>query len=472
MPKRSGTGYAFMLLLFDLCLTQVALYLASVARRHLPFGLELGRATTAYLPLNVYLTVGGLWLVIFVLLSVYDLRQKPRVTDELQRVVVAVAIATLVFAGALYVSFRDVPRLLFAYFFVLDLLLLVGFRLVTRLVFVLLRGKMDTSTRVLIIGAGKVGEEVARTIRQQEWSGLRAIGYLDDDPDKQAATPDGIPVLGTLAEASRVVQRETVDQVILALPLRAHRKMVSLVTELQRFPVDVKVVPDFFDLTFHHASIDHLGGIPLVGLRDSAIDPFQRLVKRVFDLIIAIPLAILLSPLMLIVAIVIKLDSKGAAIFSQPRVGENCELFSMYKFRSMGQEAQAQLGEIVMEADEGQIEYKFKDDPRVTRVGRMLRRTSLDELPQLFNVIKGEMSLVGPRPELPFLVERYEPWQRKRFAVPPGMTGWWQISGRSDRSMHLHVEDDLYYIQNYSLLLDLGILWRTIGVVLKGSGAY
>jgi lipopolysaccharide/colanic/teichoic acid biosynthesis glycosyltransferase len=144
----------------------------------------------------------------------------------------------------------------------------------------------------------------------------------------------------------------------------------------------------------------------------------------------------------------------------------------VYKFRSMVPDAESKLKDVAIETEDGSLIHKTKDDPRVTRVGRTLRRWSIDELPQLFNVIKGDMSLVGPRPELPLLVERYEPWQRKRFAVPPGMTGWWQISGRSERPMHLHVEDDLFYIQNYSLLLDLQILWKTAGVVLRRRGAF
>jgi lipopolysaccharide/colanic/teichoic acid biosynthesis glycosyltransferase len=144
----------------------------------------------------------------------------------------------------------------------------------------------------------------------------------------------------------------------------------------------------------------------------------------------------------------------------------------MYKFRSMIAGAEEHQDEVTEFTEDGKILHKVRDDPRVTRMGRRLRRMSLDELPQLFNVLKGDMSLVGPRPEMPWLVERYEPWQRKRFAVPQGMTSWWVISGRSDKPLHLHIEDDLYYIQNYSLLLDLQILWKTIGLVLKGRGAF
>jgi lipopolysaccharide/colanic/teichoic acid biosynthesis glycosyltransferase len=175
---------------------------------------------------------------------------------------------------------------------------------------------------------------------------------------------------------------------------------------------------------------------------------------------------------MLVIALAIKRDSPGPVIYNSRRVGENGKLFWMHKFRSMVQDADKQLEMVARYGPNGEILHKSPDDPRITRVGRFLRKTSLDELPQLFNVLKGEMSLVGPRPELPELVENYEPWQRKRFAVPQGITGWWQINGRSDKPMHLHTEDDIYYIQNYSLFLDVYILLKTAWVVLRGDGAY
>jgi len=172
------------------------------------------------------------------------------------------------------------------------------------------------------------------------------------------------------------------------------------------------------------------------------------------------------------VALAVKLDSPGPALFVQERIGENGQPFRMVKFRSMVVGAEQMSSSVITRNREGVVVHKKPDDPRVTRVGRFIRRSSLDELPQIINVLRGEMSLVGPRPELPWLVEHYESWQQRRFAVPPGMTGWWQINGRSDRLMHMHTEDDLYYIQNYSPWLDLQILWRTIGVVLHGRGAF
>jgi lipopolysaccharide/colanic/teichoic acid biosynthesis glycosyltransferase len=172
------------------------------------------------------------------------------------------------------------------------------------------------------------------------------------------------------------------------------------------------------------------------------------------------------------IALAIWLESGRPVLFRQQRVGENGQLFEMLKFRTMVPNAEEMRYLVERTDKEGRLIHKVPNDPRITRFGHYLRLTSLDELPQIFNILKGNMSLVGPRPELPYLVEKYETWQRKRFAVPPGLTGWWQINGRSDKPMHLNTEDDLYYVQNYSLLLDIQILFRTIGVVLRGRGAF
>ncbi|MCC7353235.1 MAG: sugar transferase [Anaerolineae bacterium] len=471
MHKRNGTNYIIFLTLSDLALTFWALFLATQARHYLPWGipLSLEEVRTPYI---VYALVAIIWVGVFFTLSVYDGRRTLRAIDEMQLVTAAVAVAALVCAGVLYLTYRELPRRIFIYFFVADLLFLLSFRGFLRMAFRFAGSRQRGSEQVLIIGAGKVGRECARRVWEQAWTGLTLVGYMDDDPEKQGQTYEGAPVLGPLAQTRDIVRNHQVDEVIIALPLRAHRSLEELVLALQEQPVRVRVVPDFFALAFFRATIEDFGGIPLIGLRDPAIDGLRRVVKRVFDLLIAVPATLVLLPFMGLIIIAIRLDSSGSAIFRQQRVGENGKKFWIYKFRSMVMDAEQRQTEVIQETPDGVVLLKRPDDPRVTRVGRFIRRTSLDELPQLFNILKGDMSLVGPRPELPYLVERYEPWQRKRLAVPPGLTGWWQISGRSERPMHLHTEDDLYYIQHYSPLLDLQILWRTIGVVLKGRGAF
>jgi exopolysaccharide biosynthesis polyprenyl glycosylphosphotransferase len=219
--------------------------------------------------------------------------------------------------------------------------------------------------------------------------------------------------------------------------------------------------------------VETIGNIPLIGLKEPVIQPHQRILKRAIDIIVSFLGLVVTLPISVATAVAIKMDSPGPVIFRQQRVGEGGKLFTMHKFRSMHEGAEKAERGLVERAINGPNQaFKIPNDERVTRVGRFLRRTSLDELPQLWNILKGDMSLVGPRPELPSLVEHYEPWQRKRFGVPQGLTGWWQIHDRSDKPMYWHTEDDLYYLQNYSLLLDLRIFALTFLAVIRGKGAY
>jgi exopolysaccharide biosynthesis polyprenyl glycosylphosphotransferase len=263
-----------------------------------------------------------------------------------------------------------------------------------------------------------------------------------------------------------------VDEIVVALPLGDHARLANITLALQRVPVHIRMVPDHFNLVFLWATVEDFGGIPLISLTEPAVSDFQRLVKRCFDLVLGTALTIFALPLMAVTALAIKLDSPGPAIYRQQRVGEKGELFQMYKFRSMVDSAEDHIGELIEPAPDGRIVYKHADDPRITRIGHFLRTFSLDELPQFFNVLKGDMSLVGPRPEMPWVLDIYEDWQFQRLTVPQGITGWWQINGRADKLMHEHTEEDLFYIKNYSLLLDLQILWRTPGAVVNRRGAF
>jgi exopolysaccharide biosynthesis polyprenyl glycosylphosphotransferase len=467
MTRRQETDRLVILGLADSALTLSALYLASWARYLIPWGPQLTWRFAA-LPWPVYLIAVLVWPVALSLTSAYGVRphSRRRLSAQLGSLLAGVGLALLVLAGALYFSYRLVPRRLVLYFGVIDFFLLTLARTVAHLL-----GRNGQVPRVLIAGAGKIGEEIAYQIRRHsdDWE---LVGFLDDDSEKTGIQVAGVPVLGTLDALEETVQSEQVDEVIFALPPRAHERLMRLVLNLGRLPVEVSVVPDYFDLAFFRTRMDELFGIPLIRLRASAVEGRARIAKRLLDLAIAIPTLALCIPLLPFIVLIIHLDSPGPALFRQVRVGENCRSLGVWKLRTMVQNADELLSQVIQEMPDGNVIYKRPDDPRVTRVGRFLRRFSLDELPQLWNVLKGEMSLVGPRPELPWLVEQYQDWQRKRFAVPPGITGWWQISGRSDRPMHLHVEDDLYYIQNYSIWLDLRILWRTIGVILSGKGAY
>ncbi len=452
----------------DALFVMVALAIADNLRpgmSDLPFLREvLGPAV----PLHLYLIFGLLWVFILTLLSVYDGRRNLYVVNELTNLTLGSLLASISLAGFLYLSYRDISRFLFIFFAVQAYIYTVSWRLIVRLAFHL-NQKHQNVRRVLIIGAGKVGLELHTQITQHPYMGLQVVGFLDDSTQKKGQNS---LILGTVLDTRNIVDANQIDDVVIALPRRAHDEVSKLVAELHDKSVKIWVIPDYFHLALHKAQIAEFAGFPMLDLRAPALSEYQRLIKRVFDLLLGITSLVIFSPIMLAITIAIKRGSPGPILYKSQRLGENGRLFRMYKFRSMVADAEQQLETVAQIDPNGNMLHKLPNDPRITRVGRFIRRTSLDELPQLFNVLSGEMSLVGPRPEIPALVERYEPWQRKRFAVPQGITGWWQINGRSDKPMHLHTEDDIYYIQNYSLLLDIIIILKTGWVVLRGNGAF
>lgn len=468
MLRRFGVNYAIFSLAMDASVVLAALVLAERCRPDLlwlPFSHKI--SSDMHLPTFVYVATPVLWVVALSLLSLYNPKAIFKVTDELRILLVGSGLAGLAAAGLLYLSYREVSRWLFVVFVVLAFALLCVWRTLARLATVW-AGKPPMATRrVLVVGAGEMGRVVGQLIEQYEWAGLRLVGYLDDEA---AAELNGL-LLGRVADVREVALAQRVDEVVLALPY-GDRRLEQVVKALLDIPLHVRSVPGSSVLALDRPAVDDFAGIPLVDLRAGPLSDYQRVVKRIFDLVVGGALLVLTLPIMAAVALAIKLDSPGPALFRQARVGENGRLFTIYKFRSMVQDAERLQPQVTVRDADGNLVHKRQGDPRVTRVGRFIRRTSLDELPQLFNVLKGEMSLVGPRPELPWLVERYEPWQRRRLVVPPGLTGWWQVNGRSDKLMHLHTDEDIYYIANYSFWLDLRILWRTLWVVLQGKGAH
>jgi exopolysaccharide biosynthesis polyprenyl glycosylphosphotransferase len=455
-------------MVLDFGLTLLALIVAVTIRPTLPQIPFLVPLPSIQLPGELFIIVPLLWVLVFLLASIYDPDKNHRVVDEIQSVTLATGLATLLFAGLLFIFYRDFSRWLFVFFIVFDLLFLMSWRLVARFINKVAEWPVH-KRRVLVVGAGPVGKQVEQMILQYDWEGLQFVGYVDDDEEKLHSQSQ---ILGRVCDTRSVLAEKQINDVVIALPQTANGRINELIVELHKMPVQVRVVPDYFSMALYRATVNEFGGLPMISLRDPALNNVELTAKRLFDLSIGSLLTLIAMPLMGLMAVVVKLDSQGPVLFKQKRVGENGRLFTMYKFRSMVDGAEDLQHKLTETNEKGEILFKSEDDPRITRVGHIMRRTSIDEIPQLFNVMKGDMSLVGPRPELPWLVDFYKPWQRKRFAVPQGITGWWQINGRSDRPMHLHTADDLYYIQNYSVWLDLYILFKTVLVVIRGTGAY
>jgi exopolysaccharide biosynthesis polyprenyl glycosylphosphotransferase len=469
MLRRFSINLALFSMFLDALSTGLGLFLA-VTLRPILNSLSLFKTINnpTLVPTISYILFPLIWVGIFASLSIYDGRRFLRAADELAALFLATFIASISTAGILYFSFRDVSRALFLLFVLITFLFCLTWRIFARLYFRSRRETSPTKRRLLVIGTGPLGQSVGKQIQNSQWENLTLVGYVDD------GNPEGnkIPILGSLDKLKGMIPLFQVTDVVIALPYSAYHRMTDIVACLDDQPVGVWIALGFFDLALYRTDIDDFAGIPMLDLRASAIDDYQRMMKRAFDLFFCFFTTILVLPFMGLIALLILLEDGQPVLFRQKRVGENGRLFEMLKFRTMVRNAEELQSQVAKLDAEGNLIHKTKDDPRVTDVGRILRRFSLDELPQLFNILAGTMSIVGPRPEMPYLVDRYQPWQRKRFAVPPGLTGWWQVSGRSDKPMHLHTEDDLYYIQNYSIWLDLQIIVRTIWVVLVGKGSY
>lgn len=468
MFRRFSVNFAIISIFLDFIVVDAALLGSALLRAPLNILPFLKTVQPVDLPGILYIIFPLMWVGVLLLFSVYDGRKNLKVTSELGSLTLGSLLAVVSLAGVLYLSYRDVSRFLFLMAAATAYILMVLWRTAARAVF-RKQGLHSKPRKILILGAGEVGRQIAAEIHEQPLSGLTMAGFLDDDQKKQA---EDETVLGPLDLTREVVQKFDIDDVIIALPLEAHQRMSQIVCDLHDLPVRVWVVPDYFSLSLHRAKIDEFAGIPVLDLRAPALNEYQLMVKRGFDILLTLLLLPFVLPLMGIIALAIRLDSPGPIFYCPKRVGENGRIFRMYKFRTMVENADRLLAQVMKVDENGNIIHKTPDDPRITRIGRILRKTSLDELPQLFNVLLGDMSLVGPRPEMPELVERYNLWQRKRFAVPQGMTGWWQINGRSDKPMHLNTEADLYYVQHYSIWLDLEILFKTAWVVVTGKGAY
>ena len=417
--------------------------------------------------LTTVIGVALVWLVVTALLETYD--YKRRLFAECVNLAAALAI-TLAFYMT-YVFFRHVfvyPRWFIIFYAGFGMALLVGSRLTKFMLREALYKRGYMLRRLLIVGHTEVGRRLARACRETHALGFKFVGFLADGPQAR-----GDPhCLGRLDRLEEVLTDEHIDEVIVALPGREHERILEMAQRCQGHSVRLRVVPDLFEVIMVRATVTEIENIPLIGLRDPAIAGYQSWIKRVFDLALASFCVLLFSPLFVVISVLIWLDSRGKVLFVQQRAGENGKPFRLYKFRSMVSGAEQRLADLVNLEKLPEPVYKIPNDPRITRFGRLLRRTSLDELPQLFNVLKGDMSVVGPRPEAVEMVRRYNLWQRKRLNVKPGITGPMQVRGRGDLSLDDRIRLELIYISNYSLLNDLKLLLQTVPAVLRGRGAY
>jgi len=456
---------AAVLFVGDLAASLAAFFLAWFLR----FEIEVVPMTKGAPELGRYFDLLPVILVLYPIVFYFHGLYRPRGSssrvDEAVAVLSGVLLSTVLLSGALawYRPAREpgsiepftFSRVFLALFAGLVLVLMIGNR-------VALRGLLRSASlhvgaqRILVVGAGKIGLEISEKLLAHRDHGFEVVGFLDDDPGKQGRSFLGRPVLGTTRDVERVLAESPVDQVYVALPVEAHKKMMRVVQAVGSELVEVKLVPDILQYAAIKATLEDLDGTPVINLTQVPLQGWNSLVKRLVDLALSAAGLLVLLPLFPLLALAIWIEDRGPIFYKQERMGLDGRPFWIWKFRSMRVDAEASTGPI----------WAVQDDPRRTRLGGLLRRWSLDELPQLWNVLKGDMSLVGPRPERPSFVQEFRqrlPQYMLRHKVKAGITGWAQVHGwRGNTSIRKRLEYDLYYIENWSLGLDFKILWMTI----------
>ena len=472
--ERSKTQFHILsistLALTDVVMAGTAFYLAYWVRRLIPWPDEaqgMGRFPD-YVGIVLIHIVSI--LVVFAFSRLYRLSRSLSRVDEFYAVFKSVTVETLMSVALSSLLLKNSPleldysRGMIFYGWLLTILLVTLGREAHSQVRLQLRRRGWGRDRVLIVGTGDVGRMIFQKIQSNPSLGYEAVGFVTTNgPEDEVLL--GAPILGRSGDLALIIDEHQVDEVIIALPEATHQEILLLISECERGKVVIRVFPDVFQIMAGQVSIGDLGGLPLLTVRDIALRGWKRTAKRVMDVVGASVALVLVSPLMMLMAVLIKLDSKGPVFYAQERMGLDARPFLMLKFRSMRQDAEAH--------GPG---WTVEDDPRVTRLGRVIRRLNLDELPQLINVLLGEMSLVGPRPERPVYVNQFRrsiPRYMDRHWEKAGMTGWAQVNGlRGDTSIVERTKYDLWYIENWSLMLDIKILIRTFFNLFHSPNAY
>ena len=456
----------------DLLLLAVATLLAVVGRQQLtvfePSSDVAEVVSVAVLPL-----LGG-WMTMLLGVGAYTQDIFGATTEEYKRIVKASLLSAGLVGIGCYLTGFELSRGFFMLFFLTGVPLLVLGRLLLRRFIQRSRDRGHLQEAVILVGDLRHIDEVAAVLRRETWLGYTVIGALCAQGTEVVETPTGIPVIGRPEESRRVIEETAADIVVFTDGAFASAKdLRRAMWDLETVSVQAIVVPSLTDVSGERLKVRPVAGLPLVHLESPRARDAARWAKRLFDVVGAAGLLVLTAPLTIATAVIVKLYDGGPVLFRQTRIGRDGRPFACLKFRSMVTDAEElrddlELGELLPNS----VLFKLMADPRVTRPGRFLRRLSIDELPQLWNVLRGQMSLVGPRPPLPQEVAQYEEDMTRRLRVRPGMTGLWQVSGRSGLSWDDTVRLDLYYVDNWSMVQDLVILFRTVSAVLSSRGAY
>ncbi len=431
-----------------------------------PFSLLLYR----YFPILYF--AFPLWYILFRINGMYDSRRLDTIWMVCWNTVRSVGegIALLILFSY-FLKITTISRAFVLLFGAINIVGLVLERIILKQILFSVRSKGYNFRRVLIVGTGNRARAVARKLLDHREWGLQVYGFLSEDPSEIGKPFEQSTVIGSLDNIQQIISANPIDEVHIALPLLDLDTITKVLEICEEQGIRTRVMMDLYSPTISQIHLADFHGTPMLTFTASPMGTWETVLKETLDRVAAFVLLFLLLPLFLVISLLIKLTSKGPVFFIQERVGLYKRRFRMYKFRTMVVNAE-ELKDLLLDRNEltGPV-FKIKDDPRCTPLGRVLRKTSLDELPQLINVLKGEMSFVGPRPPVPEEVAQYEPWQHRRLSMKPGITGLWQVSGRNEIDFEKWMQLDLQYIDNWSLKLDFIILLKTVPAVLLGRGA-
>jgi exopolysaccharide biosynthesis polyprenyl glycosylphosphotransferase len=471
MIKQRTKILAFFIYLADLGATLIAFLWAYWLRGTLPWDPSLPLFPFS-MHLNLLWGVFLIWSIVFYLIGLYRFWRGQGFWKEIWKVFKAVFLSSLLLGFAVFaLKYQFVSRLFIFLFAFFDFLSILVARACIRRLILFSNKNIERFRIILIVGTEERAVSLAQNIEKHRDLGLQILGFLSTGDANPPQKLNGHPVLGLAKDLPQLLEREVVDEVIFAISQEELKGMEDLFLLCEERGITARLAMNFFPHVIAKTHLEELDGVPLLTFTTTPKNELLLFLRRVFDFLGSLFLLFILSPGFLLITLAIRLDSAGPAVYRQIRCGLNGRKFILYKFRSMMQGAEVQRGELASyNIMDGPV-FKMKNDPRVTRVGRFLRKTSLDELPQLINVLRGDMSFVGPRPLPAEEVIRFKGWQRRRLSMKPGITGLWQVSGRNRIDFGQWMKLDLEYIDNWSLWLDFKILLKTILAVLQGKGA-
>ena len=478
MLKQQARLVARVVYLVDLALTSGAFFAAFFIRDVVLPWVAPQQFPTGLFPLSEYLKVYPFVLVIWsVLLFSYHSYHSHRtipLTKETLTILRVVAIGNLLLATLAYLlPLRQLSRVWFVVFAVLSTILLVAEKILLRVLARYVRSKGLNYRTVLIVGTGRRALDVARMIVNHKYWGYKILGFVSDG-HRLSNGWARYRIFGAVPDLKKILEQghaEPIDEIVFAVTRKKLDEMKQIFLMCEELGIRTRVAMNFFQNRVARMEVEEIEGIPFLTFTTTPSDETELAFKRALDVAVSTLILLLTAPVLLIAALAIRLTSPGSILFKQERIGLNGRIFTLYKFRTMIEDAHERRGEVTHLNEMSGPVFKAKDDPRITAVGRWMRRFSLDEIPQLWNVLKGDMSLVGPRPPIPEEVASYHRWHRRRLSMKPGLTCLWQVSGRNQVDFDRWMQMDLQYIDNWSPSLDLKILLRTIPAVLSGRGA-